>query len=109
MLFKEFANVDAFPLCLATNDVDKIVETVKIVAPAFGAINLEDSAAPRCLEVEERLRKELDIPVFHDVVTDVGRRVRLPSRSSRGAVSGTSWASTSTGSSTAAGRRGWTS
>ncbi len=66
MLFKEFANVDAFPICLATRDVDKIVETVKLVAPAFGGINLEDIAAPRCFEVEERLRKDLDIPVFHD-------------------------------------------
>jgi malate dehydrogenase (oxaloacetate-decarboxylating) len=66
MLFKEFAGVDAFPICLATKSVDKIVETVKIVAPAFGGINLEDIAAPRCFEVEERLRKELDIPVFHD-------------------------------------------
>jgi malate dehydrogenase (oxaloacetate-decarboxylating) len=66
MLFKEFAGVDAFPICLATKDVDKIVETVKLVAPAFGGVNLEDIAAPRCFEVEERLRKELDIPVFHD-------------------------------------------
>ncbi len=66
MLFKEFANVDAFPICLATRDVDKIVETVKLLAPAFGGINLEDIGAPRCFEVEERLRKELDIPVFHD-------------------------------------------
>src|SRR5260370_2078769 len=66
MLFKEFAGVDAFPICLATKDVDKIVETVKFVAPAFGGINLEDIAAPRCFEVEERLRKDLDIPVFHD-------------------------------------------
>jgi malate dehydrogenase (oxaloacetate-decarboxylating) len=66
MLFKEFAGVDAFPLCLATREVEKIVETVKLVAPAFGGINLEDIAAPRCFEVEERLRKELDIPVFHD-------------------------------------------
>ncbi|MBI3635029.1 MAG: NAD-dependent malic enzyme [Candidatus Rokubacteria bacterium] len=66
MLFKEFANVDAFPICLATKDVDKIVETVKFLAPGFGGINLEDIAAPRCFEVEERLRKELDIPVFHD-------------------------------------------
>ncbi len=66
MLFKEFANVDAFPLCLATRDVDKIVETVKLVAPAFGGVNLEDIAAPRCFEIESRLRKELDIPVFHD-------------------------------------------
>jgi malate dehydrogenase (oxaloacetate-decarboxylating) len=66
MLFKEFANVDAFPLCLATRDVDKIVETVKLVAPAFGGVNLEDIAAPRCFEIETRLRKDLDIPVFHD-------------------------------------------
>src|SRR5256885_4674760 len=66
MLFKEFAGVDAFPICLATKDVDKIVETVKLVAPVFGGVNLEDIAAPRCFEVEERLRKELDIPVFHD-------------------------------------------
>src|SRR5262247_3485945 len=66
MLFKEFAGVDAFPICLATKDVDKIVETVKLVSPAFGGINLEDIGAPRCFEVEERLRKELDIPVFHD-------------------------------------------
>ncbi len=66
MLFKEFANVDAFPLCLATKDADKIVETVKYIAPAFGGINLEDIAAPRCFEIEDRLRKELDVPVFHD-------------------------------------------
>src|SRR5712664_1109470 len=66
MLFKEFAGVDAFPVCLATKDPDKIVETVKYLAPGFGGINLEDIAAPRCFEIEERLRKELDIPVFHD-------------------------------------------
>jgi len=66
MLFKELAGVDAFPLCLATKEPDKIVETVKLIAPAFGGVNLEDIAAPRCFEVEERLRKELDIPVFHD-------------------------------------------
>src|SRR5438105_6060775 len=66
MLFKEFAGVDAFPLCLATKDVDKIVETVKIVAPVFGGINPEDIAARRCFEIEKRLRKDLDIPVFHD-------------------------------------------
>src|SRR5436853_1975582 len=66
MLFKEFAGVDAFPICLGTKDVDRIVETVKVIAPAFGGVNLEDIAAPRCFEVEERLRKELDIPVFHD-------------------------------------------
>src|SRR5262249_14959013 len=64
--FKEFGGVDAFPVCLATKDVDKIVETVKLVAPTFGGVNLEDIAAPRCFEVEERLRKDLDIPVFHD-------------------------------------------
>jgi malate dehydrogenase (oxaloacetate-decarboxylating) len=66
MLFKEFAGVDAFPICLATTDPDKIVETVKLIAPPFGGINLEDISAPRCFEVEERLRKELEIPVFHD-------------------------------------------
>jgi malate dehydrogenase (oxaloacetate-decarboxylating) len=66
MLFKQFAGVDAMPICLATKDVDKIVETVKYLAPGFGGINLEDIAAPRCFEVEERLRKDLDIPVFHD-------------------------------------------
>ena len=66
MLFKEFAGVDAFPICLATRDVDKIVETVKFLSPGFGGVNLEDIAAPRCFEIEERLRKELDIPVFHD-------------------------------------------
>src|SRR5438874_1444382 len=66
MLFKQFGGVDAMPICLATKDVDKIVETVKYLAPGFGGINLEDIAAPRCFEVEERLRKDLDIPVFHD-------------------------------------------
>jgi malate dehydrogenase (oxaloacetate-decarboxylating) len=66
MLFKELAGVDAFPIPLATKDPGKIVETVKMIAPAFGGINLEDISAPRCFEVEERLRKELDIPVFHD-------------------------------------------
>ena len=66
MLFKEFAGVDAFPVCLGTRDVDKIVETVKLIAPGFGGVNLEDIAAPRCFEIENRLRKELDIPVFHD-------------------------------------------
>jgi malate dehydrogenase (oxaloacetate-decarboxylating) len=66
MLFKEFARVDAFPICLDTKDTDEIVETVKRLAPAFGGINLEDISAPRCFEIEERLKKELDIPVFHD-------------------------------------------
>ena len=66
MLFKEFAGVDAFPICLGTKNVDKIVETVRYIAPGFGGINLEDIAAPRCFEIEARLRKDLDIPVFHD-------------------------------------------
>jgi malate dehydrogenase (oxaloacetate-decarboxylating) len=66
MLFKEFAGVDAFPLCLDTKDVEEIVTIVKAVAPTFGGINLEDIAAPRCFEIERRLRAELDIPVFHD-------------------------------------------
>ena len=66
LLFKELANVDAFPLCLATKDPDEIVMIVKAVSPAFGGVNLEDISAPRCFEIEDRLRKELDIPVFHD-------------------------------------------
>ncbi len=66
MLFKEFADVDAFPIALDTTDPDKIVETVKLIAPGFGGINLEDISAPRCFEIEDRLRDELDIPVFHD-------------------------------------------
>src|SRR4029453_13830979 len=65
-LFKQFANVDAFPICLDTKDTDAIVETVKNLSPAFGGINLEDISAPRCFEIEERLKKDLDIPVFHD-------------------------------------------
>ncbi len=66
VLFKKFAGVDAFPICLATKDVDEIVRTVVALAPVFGGINLEDISAPRCFEVERRLRAELDIPVFHD-------------------------------------------
>ena len=66
ILFKEFAGVDAFPICLNTKDVDEIVETVKRIAPVFGGINLEDISAPRCFEIEQRLKDELDIPVFHD-------------------------------------------
>src|SRR4029450_11522326 len=87
MLFKELAGVDAFPICLDTKDPDRIVETVQLIAPAFGGINaqdistprpvkpiapafgginLEDISAPRCFDIEARLRKELDIPVFHD-------------------------------------------
>jgi malate dehydrogenase (oxaloacetate-decarboxylating) len=66
MLFKEFGRVDAFPICLDTTDTDEIVETVIRLAPAFGGINLEDIAAPRCFEIEERLKARLNIPVFHD-------------------------------------------
>lgn len=65
-LFKEFAGVDAFPLCLATQDTEEIIRTVKLIAPVFGGINLEDISAPRCFEIEERLKNELDIPVMHD-------------------------------------------
>ncbi|QNK47512.1 NAD-dependent malic enzyme [Brevibacterium sp. PAMC23299] len=66
ILFKSFAGVDAFPITLDTTDTDKIVETVKLMAHTFGGINLEDIAAPQCFEIEERLKKEVDIPVFHD-------------------------------------------
>lgn len=66
MLFKEFAGIDAFPICLDTQDPDIIVETVKHIAPVFGGVNLEDISAPRCFEVEARLQRELDIPIFHD-------------------------------------------
>ncbi|HEX8475091.1 MAG TPA: malic enzyme-like NAD(P)-binding protein [Pyrinomonadaceae bacterium] len=66
MLFKEFAGVDAFPICLSTKDPDEIVQTIKLIATAFGGINLEDISAPRCFEIEDRLKEELDIPVFHD-------------------------------------------
>jgi malate dehydrogenase (oxaloacetate-decarboxylating) len=66
MLFKEFAGVDAFPICLSTKDPDEIVETVIRIAPTFGGINLEDISAPRCFEIEDRLKEALDIPVFHD-------------------------------------------
>jgi malate dehydrogenase (oxaloacetate-decarboxylating) len=66
MLFKEFADVDAFPICLSTTDVDEIVETVVRIAPTFGGINLEDISSPRCFEIEQRLQEVLDIPVFHD-------------------------------------------
>ncbi len=66
MLFKEFANVDAFPICIATQDTEEIIKTVKNIAPNFGGINLEDISAPRCFDIEKRLKQELDIPVFHD-------------------------------------------
>jgi malate dehydrogenase (oxaloacetate-decarboxylating) len=66
MLFKEFADVDAFPICLDTHDPDQIVNSVRLMAPTFGGINLEDISAPRCFEIEQRLKDEIDIPVFHD-------------------------------------------
>src|SRR5207245_2008777 len=66
ILFKEFGGVDAWPVCLATTDPDEIVRTVAALAPGFGGINLEDISAPRCFEIEARLRDQLDIPVFHD-------------------------------------------
>lgn len=66
ILFKEFADVDAFPICIDTMDIDDIVKTVKLIEPVFGGINLEDINSPRCIEIENRLKKELDIPVFHD-------------------------------------------
>jgi malate dehydrogenase (oxaloacetate-decarboxylating) len=66
MLFKEFADIDAYPICLRTQDTEEIISAVKWMSPGFGAVNLEDISAPRCFEIEERLRDELDIPVFHD-------------------------------------------
>jgi malate dehydrogenase (oxaloacetate-decarboxylating) len=107
MLFKEFAGVDAFPICLATKDPDKIVETVKYLAPAFGGVNLEDISAPRCFDIEERLRKDLDIPVFHDdqhgtavvvlaALLNALRIVRKPLRSLRVVVTGVGAAGTAT-------------
>lgn len=66
ILFKEFGGVDAFPICLDTQDTEEIIKTVKLIAPGFGGVNLEDISAPRCVEIERRLKEELDIPVFHD-------------------------------------------
>lgn len=66
VLFKTFADIDAYPICLATQDVEEIITSVKAISPGFGGINLEDISAPRCFEIERRLREELDIPVFHD-------------------------------------------
>ena len=66
ILFKQFGDVDAIPIAISSKDVDDIVRTVKLISPGLGGINLEDISAPRCFEVEERLKKELDIPVFHD-------------------------------------------
>ena len=66
ILFKEFADIDALPICIDSNDTDTIIQTVKLISTSFGGINLEDISAPRCFEIEERLKEELDIPVFHD-------------------------------------------
>ena len=66
VLFKEFGGVDAFPICIPSKDVEVIINTVKMIEPVFGGINLEDIASPRCAEIERRLKKEMDIPVFHD-------------------------------------------
>ncbi len=66
LLFKKFANIDAYPICLDSQDSEEIIKAVKMISPGFGGINLEDISAPRCFEIEERLKKELDIPVFHD-------------------------------------------
>ena len=65
MLLKRYANIDSFPICLGTKDVDIIVQTIKAISPTFGGINLEDISAPRCFEIEKRLREECTIPVFH--------------------------------------------
>ena len=66
ILFKKFANIDAYPICLDTQNIEEVIKTVKLISPGFGGINLEDIKAPDCFEIEERLKKELDIPVFHD-------------------------------------------
>ena len=70
VLFKEFADVDAFPICVDTHDVDKLVETIYLISKSFGGINLEDISAPRCFEVERRIKELCDIPVFHDDSTE---------------------------------------
>ena len=66
VLFKVFGDVDAFPLCIKSKDVDEIVNTIKLISGSFGGVNLEDISAPRCFEIEERLKEECDIPIFHD-------------------------------------------
>ena len=66
IIFKEFAGIDAFPICLNTQDTEEVIKTIKYIAPAFGGINLEDISSPRCFEIEERLCEELDIPIIHD-------------------------------------------
>jgi len=119
MLFKEFGGVDAMPICLATKDPAKIVETIRYLAPGFGGVNLEDIAAPRCFEIEERLRKDLDIPVFHDdqhgtavvvlaALLNALRIVKKSLRSVRVVVTGVG-AAGSTARSTVAAARAWIS
>ena len=91
VLFKEFGGVNAFPICLDTQDKDEIIETVVRIAPAFGGINLEDISAPRCFEIERELKKRLSIPVFHDdqhgtaivVLAGITNALRLVKRTKR--------------------------
>src|SRR5699024_4806156 len=66
ILFKSFAGLDAFPICLDSRNVEELIQTIKMLTPVFGGVNLEDIAAPQCFEIEERLKEEMDIPVFHD-------------------------------------------
>jgi malate dehydrogenase (oxaloacetate-decarboxylating) len=107
MIFKEFAGIDAFPLCLDTTDAEEIIRTVKILSPAFGAINLEDISAPRCFEIERRLMQELDIPVIHDdqhgtatvvlaAMINVGRLLRQDITTLRYVVAGAGASATAT-------------
>src|SRR5208337_2402488 len=107
MIFKEFAGIDAFPLCLDTTDTEEIIKTVKFLAPAFGAVNLEDIAAPRCFEIERRLMELLDIPVIHDDqhgtatvvlagLINVGRLLRKDIRTFRYVVAGAGASATAT-------------
>ncbi|MBF0559600.1 MAG: NADP-dependent malic enzyme, partial [Nitrospirae bacterium] len=107
MIFKEFAGIDAFPLCLDTTDTEEIIKTVKYLAPVFGAVNLEDIAAPRCFEIEARLMEVLDIPVIHDDqhgtatvvlagLINVGRLLRKDIRTFRYVVAGAGASATAT-------------
>jgi malate dehydrogenase (oxaloacetate-decarboxylating) len=106
ILLKKFANIDAIPLCLDTQDVEEIIRTCKILAPSFGAINLEDISAPRCVEVERRLIKELNIPVFHDdqhgtaivvgaAILNASKLIKKPLNNMRVVLSGTGAAGSS--------------
>jgi malate dehydrogenase (oxaloacetate-decarboxylating) len=92
VLFKEFGGVDAFPLCIRSKDVDAIVETVYLISGSFGGVNLEDISAPRCFEIERRLKQRCDIPIFHDdqhgtavvVAAAMTNALKRPGASSRG-------------------------